>query len=292
VASKGRNREILGTSSVAERSYQLKADEIHRLRLKKGLSLKKLADEAEVHPRTLRRWLNGEGAQLENVVTLAKKLDTKVENLLIEHIPNFNDLLNSETKDNVADIAFVLRNIQISKEADVDIICQFIVDSIDQYYKLVKIRKAELLEEQKYNKKFFVIFIVSGELYGDAGATWAFLACSWLQCIFIEHAIRDGKMDYAELSRLEDKGFLVAVGDGEVGQDVIWKMKNRYDFSYHEAIRNNPIVLTEETGPDVRIYADEVLTAMLQEPLPDFRVVIKDRNKTIEQKEPKRFGSK
>jgi len=66
-----------------ERAYVLKADVIKRLRKKKGISWTALADACHVHPGTIKRWLAGNGAMMDNIGLLAKALGTTADKLIL-----------------------------------------------------------------------------------------------------------------------------------------------------------------------------------------------------------------
>ncbi len=64
------------------RAYELKIEEIERLREQLGLSLSEIAYRADVHETTLRRWLKGGLAYMKNVALLARVLDTTPDQLI------------------------------------------------------------------------------------------------------------------------------------------------------------------------------------------------------------------
>ena len=55
----------------SQRTYLLRADELKRLRERKGLDIRQLANRCDVDYKTVRRWLNGGPAYLNNVAVLA-----------------------------------------------------------------------------------------------------------------------------------------------------------------------------------------------------------------------------
>ncbi|MCZ2340471.1 MAG: helix-turn-helix domain-containing protein [Bacteroidales bacterium] len=67
----------------SERSYVLRADEISRLRVQRGLSLKALAAQVDVSARNMRRWMNGQPAYMFNVARLAEVLKTTPDKIIV-----------------------------------------------------------------------------------------------------------------------------------------------------------------------------------------------------------------
>jgi anti-sigma regulatory factor (Ser/Thr protein kinase) len=64
--------------------YKLDVLQVKRLMLEQGYSAHKLAKALEIDVKTLRRWLNGEAAQIENVARLAEMLGTTPVELIVK----------------------------------------------------------------------------------------------------------------------------------------------------------------------------------------------------------------
>jgi transcriptional regulator with XRE-family HTH domain len=66
-----------------QRSYLLRADELKRLRVRKGLSITELAARCDVNYKTVRRWLKGGPAYMDNIAVLTRVLGTTPEQIII-----------------------------------------------------------------------------------------------------------------------------------------------------------------------------------------------------------------
>ncbi len=81
--------------NTTDRAHECRTDEIERLRLHRGLSLDKLARDARIHIRTLKRLLRGNRAYLHTIARIAEALGTRCDNLLL-HPPGLAPLASDE----------------------------------------------------------------------------------------------------------------------------------------------------------------------------------------------------
>jgi hypothetical protein len=69
------------------RTFRIKAEVVDDLRKQYGMSQTRLATEAGVDVASLRRWMKGSSAYLENIASLAKALNTQPHQLIVQTLP-------------------------------------------------------------------------------------------------------------------------------------------------------------------------------------------------------------
>jgi transcriptional regulator with XRE-family HTH domain len=214
----------LGAFAVSERGYRLRAEEIHRLRLAKGLTVRALAKMAKVHVKTLQRWLKGGEARVDNAYELSVALGTDVQNLLEEIRPEAAESSSDDATDRRSDSRFKI-NLSISGYAERPEALAYLVTITPQIIANLKALGCELadiessLELAHYQGQTLKRTIVL--LYGlspkhDPQEFWVFAA---IKADMYDLFLLAYHNDMVELEHFDKFGELIVSGFGCVPND-------------------------------------------------------------------------
>ena len=119
---------------MAQRTCQLRGEEIHRLRRLKSLTLARLAKATGVDLKTLKRWIKGEEAFFDNVRRLAETLGTSIQNLKQGLEPVYSGVQPAPT--NVFNMTFSVSLSEAPSPEGIKRLCDFLSEAVARFESL------------------------------------------------------------------------------------------------------------------------------------------------------------
>ncbi len=218
-----------------KRTYPVLANEVDRLRQSLGLSLERLARDAGIDIKTLRRILNGKQAYLDTIQAIATVLRTTPDSLRAdasavepEHLTTYTlDLhLQGYVKDPLAALSIVSltpKIIEMLREHGVEVTGHQAALGMQQY-------SGDAFHELKRT-----IALIYGVL-ANGGPFWAFVA---VRTHKYKQFIIDQSQGKIDLTQFEFYGELIICGEGRYPDDeVIKKVAGMYQTEYEQFALN------------------------------------------------------
>lgn len=214
--SEGHLRHLLGISpgwlmSVSnERTYQIRADVVDRLRKSLRMTRKSLADRCHVDSKTLRRWLSGKPAFPTNIEQLANALNTTPDRITVG-----SDWQPATGEDQTTEFAYAIQlRGQVATPEQAAALVELtpnILDWLKQQGVMIGTHQAALgfRKEDDIDQCYRVVSVVYGILE-SGGPFWMYVAIKpTAYPLFMRKAL---EIDY---HHFDEWGEIIVSGDGK-----------------------------------------------------------------------------